>query len=174
MLGTEDVYNAAAILLHYVDEAAISLGVRLPARRTVTSGGAVYDCEMVTVSPSLVVLGAPSNQDGRLVPCGPSMWAFTGDLAIVRKAAEHMTGARGTTPPSPAMLFKDSAQVSADAAVIVEAVNRYADVTRDASLSIAIGSPLGGLIATVGSITVPLWPTDVHINLPKGYVCPPL
>jgi hypothetical protein len=169
VLGPEDVFNAAATLLHYVEDAAVSFGIRLPNRRTLTTGGAVYDCEMVTISSTQVTLGLPSGNDGRLVPCGPSSWTLQAQIAIVRCAAERPQGLRGEGPPRASDLIRDAAMTSKDCAVLAEAVGRYADLTNDATLSLATGSTQGGLIATVATVAVPLWTHAPAVELSPAF-----
>lgn len=172
LLGTDDVYNVAATLLHFVEVAACERSVQLPQRRVINAGGAVYDCELVSVSVAQLTLGLPSEGSSRLVPSGPSAWTVFGDVAIVRRAAEMPQGPQGTGMPRVQDILRDVAVLSQDSAIIADAVNMYAELARDSTLSINIAAPLGGLIATQGSYSLPVWTTGVPPVLPRQYAFP--
>jgi hypothetical protein len=157
-LGPTDLYDSSTLLLRFIEEAAANQATALPERRVLASGGAVYDCEMVAVSVTQVLIGLPSAPEPALQSCGPASWSLQADLAIVRRAAEMPQGPRGEEPPLVEDLDRDAMSTSVDSAILVDAVSRYADVTRDATISLVIGSPQGGLLSTVASVSVPLWP----------------
>lgn len=159
MIETGDLHQVVSALMTTVETAASRLGVELPDRRVLPAGGAVYDCPMVAVSVTGLTAGLPdSTTPGGLVPCSPAAWSTQLELAIVRTANERPTGPRGELPPEPRDIEADLACVSADMAVLLGAVNDYVGDTRSGTASITIGQPQGGLIATVASTSVPLWP----------------
>lgn len=157
------VVGALRHLLDQVSAAATAASNELPARRYVTTGGAVYDCAQVSVSGNSITTGiAGSEGAGGAVESCPPGWHMQVEMAIVRDAAEMMqTRGGGTVPPDVASIELDTAQADKDAAVLTEAVESVAGPGWDqygaVPASIQFGEVQGGLSAVVLSVTLNLW-----------------
>lgn len=161
-LEPTSVTAALRTLLDRVVEAAVAAGIELPERRYVTTGGAVYDCAQVTVSSNSVSMGLAGdpNIPPGYGPCAPG-WTSAFELAIIRPASEAPRGRRGTVAPDVSCIEADTERASADASVLVAAVEKSAGgATGEYGVvpaSIQFGEVAGGLTAVVLSVTLNLW-----------------
>lgn len=146
-----------------VSGAAAALGHALPTRQYVTTGGAVYDCEQVSVSANSITSGAAGSPDAGQ-PVGGQCdtgWNVSIEMAVVRAAAEMPVGRRGTSPPTVECIEADTDNADRDAAVLSAAVEAVAgpgwDQYGNVPASIMFGEVQGGLTAVVLSVTLNLW-----------------
>lgn len=155
------IAGCRAVLAHVNSEAA-KLGYALPTRQYSTVGGSVYDCEQTTVSAmsSAVGIVSPDSNPMNLVgPCDP-IWNVTYEVAIVRCAAETVTGPRGESPPTTAAIEIDTDGMSSAYAVLLNVAETMAaadDGVGRVTANVVFGQPEGGLIATVMTLTANLW-----------------
>ncbi len=145
-----------------INDAAAAADTELPERQYVTTGGAVYDCEQVTVSANSVSVGLAGAEGGagQVANCGPG-WNVTLELAIVRKACEAPTGRRGEKPPTVDCIEKDTEQASIDLSILTAGVTAVAgpgwDQYGNVPASILFGEVQGGLFAAVLTATLNMW-----------------
>ena len=157
-LGVSDVRDALDRTLASVEDAAVRLGVTLPARRYVTVGGAVYDCEQVSVSALSMttgLVGGLANPMSDLGPCDP-IWNMIVEIAVVRCAQERPDGPRGELPPRLEWVSADATAMSQDSSVLTEAVwAASADplLAGEPQVNLAFTQPQGGLVAVVATVT---------------------
>lgn len=162
MIDPPDVHTVATTLMGAIVQSAIDMSVPIPDRHVLSAGGAVYDCEMVSVTALGVTVGLPGSVGASsLVPCGPEAWSVQAEMAIIRDSCEVPQGPRGELPPSPAAIEGELVAASADVAVLIEASLKYAGSARAATSSISLGQTQGGMRAVVATISVPLWPSMV-------------
>lgn len=167
------VIGTLRYLLSEVEAAAERAGVGLPARRYVTTGGAVYDCAQVSVSANSMTTGLAGDQNSMqgqgIGPCPPG-WNVAVELAVVRDATEATVGRRGTVTPPTDSIEIDTTQASADAAVLTQAIEALAgpnwDQLGNIPASIQFGEVQGGLSAVVLSVTINVW------DIPEGAMAP--
>lgn len=160
VVGVLDVDAAARRVLGAVTASAAEAGVSLPDRHLVTTGSAVYDCEMVAVTYITVgtgIPGATADAMAGILQQRPPVWQAVLGVAIVRCASERPDGPRNSRPPTAAGIEADSAAASADAAVIANAAYSLTDDWSVPDVAIQFFQPEGGFIATTGTVTVPLW-----------------
>jgi hypothetical protein len=147
-----------------IESEAVALGTEIPDRRYVTTGGAVYDCEQVTVSANSITTGiAGATNDPtqtNVGPCAPG-WTVAVELAIVRSAAEAPVGRRGNEPPSVDCIEADTAVAGADAAILTQAIESIAgpgwDQFGQVPASVQFGEVQGGLTAVVMTVSLNTW-----------------
>lgn len=144
-----------------INDAAAAQDVELPERQYVTTGGAVYDCEQLTVSANSVSVGiAGADGGGQVANCGPG-WNVALELAIVRKACEAPSGRRGELPPKVDCIEEDTKQSSRDLALLTAGVTAIAgpgwDQFGNVPASIQFGEVQGGLFAVVLTATLNMW-----------------
>lgn len=161
-LEVGSVVRALRHLLDEVGNAAVAAGHDLPTRQYITTGGAVYDCEQVTVSANSITTGVAGAPDagGPVGNCPPG-WHTAIELAIVRNAAEMVQGRRGTSAPKVTDIELDTDAADKDASVLTTAVETIAgpgwDQYGQVPASIQFGEVQGGLTAVVLSVTLNLW-----------------
>ena len=158
------LYQNLHYLLRRVVEAAIPLGVDLPIRQYVTLGGAVFDCEQVSVSAMSSEVGTVSSDPGAINLLGncPPTWNMSYELAIVTCAAERMETQRGSRAPDVARVDRDALQVSRSYAVLrdtIDTIVASGDLGTP-SASFQFGQPQGGLIACVATLNANVWYYD--------------
>lgn len=148
----EEINNAAAELEDYT----------VPERQYVTTGGAVYDCEQVTVSANQITIGlaGDNGSGGAMVNCD-SGWNVQLELAIVRSASEAPTGRRGDGAPTVECIERDAELSSSDVAMLTRAVGAVAGPNWEqfgvVPASIQLGEVQGGLLAAVLNVTLNIW-----------------
>ena len=132
----------------------------LPARQYVTTGGAVYDCEQMTISANSVSVGMAGGEGGPVGNCGPG-WNVSLELAIVRNACEAPVGRRGERPPTVECIEQDTLRASKDLALLTTGVSAIAgkgwDQFGQVPASIQFGEVQGGLFAVVLTATLNMW-----------------
>lgn len=154
-------FALAEQVLDAVVQAAMDQGVDLPAKRCVTVGQAVHDCEQVAVVITALNPGIPAGGGGGLgFPgsasgagfCAPP-WSVVLTIEIVRcydvmvineiQPGEYITAAM--KPPS------------RDAEVVMGAIDNISTTSfTNVVPSIRFAPPSGGLIATIGNLTLGL------------------
>lgn len=156
-----DLLTNSRYILKHIEDAAVELNFELPARRYVTVGGSVFDCEQVTVSTMTSNTGVVSPSAGALDVIGPCppVWNAAYEAAIVLCASEAVEGPRGTKLPPVEKVEADASNMSTAYAIIVNAVDAIAGSGDVGSIScvVTFGQPQGGLIAVVATITANLW-----------------
>lgn len=147
-----------------IEDSAVALGETLPDRRYITTGGAVYDCEQVTVSANSISVGiAGSTNDPtqtNVGNCGPG-WTVVVEMAIVRQAQEAPVGRRGNQAPTVDCIESDTAISDSDAAILTQAIEAVAgpgwDQFGQVPASLLFGEVAGGLMAVVVTVTLNMW-----------------
>lgn len=154
-MGPDDLIGSARHVLSVVEQAAVEAGFTLPARRYVTVGGSVYDCEQVTVSVMSAASGvAGSALPGQTTPGCTQIWNATYIAAIVVCAVEANSGPRGNIIPSVERVEEDTARMSAAFAVLTDAIQRLTETALGAySVTFQFGQPQGGLIAAQATLS---------------------
>lgn len=143
-----------------VEAAALDPVLVLPSRQYVTVGGSVFDCEQVSVSGMTVSTGlvSPVGESLQLISECPAAWNTSIEAAIVVCASEKMEGPRGDQAPSVDGIEEDTERMSAASAALINAAESLVGDYGQVNCSIQLGQPQGGLIATVATIGVNLWP----------------
>lgn len=155
------LYANMHYLLDRVVEQALLADFTLPTRQYVTLGGAVFDCEQVSVSAINSDPGLVSSDPGAINLLGNCdvPWNTNYEVAIVLCAVERVIGQRGESPPPVEKVDADALQISAAYAVlrdVVDVIVASGDLGTP-SASIAFSQPQGGLIAVVLSFNSNVW-----------------
>jgi hypothetical protein len=145
-----DTYSTAlaahtATLVHAaIIDVAFERGRDLPDRRVSSAGGAVYDCEMVSVSILSLSEGLAGEVGVWNPMCDPPI-NLSLELAIVRCANEKPAGVKGNLPPEPEWITADLVSADADADILLAAARQLG--FRD--IQVTFNGPAGGMISTV-------------------------
>lgn len=159
MIEPGDLHANAQAILTQIEAEATNLSFSLPERRYTTVGGAVFDCEQVSVSVMSVQTGVVSSEGNALQIVGncPPVWNASFEVAIVLCASEAVEGPRGQILPDVAKVEADSAAMSAAYAILVNAAEALVTDAGPVTCTIQLGQPQGGLIAAVAQINANLW-----------------
>lgn len=146
-------------ILERIGTEADSLDLSLPDRQYVTLGGAVFDCEQVSVAAMSANTGVVSATGEGLDVIGncPPVWSAPFEAAIVLCANEKMGGPRGQLLPLVSAVEEDAAKMSLAAAVLINVAEGMTDSFGPVRCTIELGQPQGGLVAAVATITTNLW-----------------
>lgn len=149
-------YNLAATILSLVENAALGLSVTLPPKRIVTSGEAVFDCELVAVTAMSLSIGIPDSASGGAIPvsgfCGLS-WTAAFDVDIVRCVPLWKMDRNGVVAAE--QINDVLPGTSADAEVLMETVTALSGLPEnfgDVVCSISFPPPVGGFGSVRASI----------------------
>lgn len=147
-------YFEAYKLLEYAKAAALDANTDLPERQYITIGQAVYDCEQIVSTLSIVTTGMPGGATGftaGIANC-PLPWQLTVDLAIVRC---HPGMDDDGSPPSVEALLSASRLASVDTRIL-QAVgdSRASEQFGQVAVTISYPPPSGDMRAVVGRYTV--------------------
>lgn len=163
-LDLDSVTEILGRMMSQIEASALTNDIELPARRYTTTGGAVYDCEQVTVSANSMTTGlAGSTQDLNSQALGgcPPGWTVVVEMAIVRRACEAPGGRRGNEPPPVDGIQRDTTISSQDAAILTDAVEAIAgpgwEQYGTVPASLQFGEVSGGLMAVVLTVTLNMW-----------------
>lgn len=149
-------FTEADKMLDYVLSAALTAGIELPPRQLITAGQAVYDCEQVSVTMSVVITGLPASAvpGGTSIGACPPVWSEIVEIAIVRCCPVPFDNG---SPPTPEALTAHAQIQGGDTHILMavgdlRAAERFGNVTA----TISYPPPSGGVAATVGRFTVAL------------------
>jgi hypothetical protein len=155
------LYTNMHYLLDRTVEQALLASFDLPTRQYVTLGGAVFDCEQVSVSAINSDPGLVSSDPGAINLLGNCdvPWNTNYEVAIVLCAAERIQGQRGEKAPPVEQVDADALKISAAYAVLRDVVDNIvaSGDLGTPSASIAFSQPQGGLIAVVLSLNANVW-----------------
>jgi hypothetical protein len=141
---------------------ALDLSVTLPAKRYVTVGQAVHDCEQVAVVAIRLMTGRVDTATGMGLPgaqdCQPA-WSVVFSLELVR-CAPTLASSRDGVVAGP-LLSAAMDMPSGDSAVIRGAVQRLTSSSNlynfgNVSCTINFPAPSGEMNVTVGTLTIGL------------------
>lgn len=156
-----DLFTTMQYLMWHLETAATEVGMVLPARRYVTVGGSVYDCEQAVVTTLGSDPGIVSADPGAINLLGNCdvPWNMQFEVAIVVCAQEKPTGRNGDGPPTVESIEADANTMSSAYAVLrtmVDNIVASGDLGAPGG-NVQFGQPQGGLIATVLALNTNAW-----------------
>lgn len=149
---TLGIYNEGRKLLDYVIASAGTNLIELPAKRYVTVGQAVHDCEQVVFEMNALQTGLPADTSpgGSAISVCPPVWSLVGTLYIVRCGPKMKDD--GSIPP--AQLEATAKTQAVDALLLQDAVaQRVGEMFGSVICSITWPAPSGGYVVTQARIT---------------------
>lgn len=157
-LDTGELQKALRLLLGAIESQAEVASVVLPARRYITTGGAVFDCEQVTVSGNGLATGfAGFPEAGAPIDNVQPGWYVDAELAIVRNASEVDPGGI----PSVECIEADTDRADKDAVILTKAIESLAGPSYDqlgrVPVSVTFGEVQGGLTVVLLNASLNVW-----------------
>lgn len=142
-------------LLDYVLAAALDASIELPAKRYVTSGQAVHDCEQVAATVLTATTGLPASAtpggQGLSGACPPG-WQVSIELAIVR--CRPMMNDDGTQPSAEKLTAHAQVQGGDTHILMTAADSRAQERFGQVTCFIQYPPPNGKFAATIARLTV--------------------
>lgn len=136
----DGAYAMGEEILRRINKIAAALGVTVPDRQVICSGGAAVECEQVAV---MLTGWVPMGQE-LAVPC-QRLWGANVSVVIIRNAPAIPTQS-GRRAPTADAINTGGVLASNDADILVELADTL-DVVGD-GLLVTIGAPEGGFQTT--------------------------